>query len=227
MSSCQQLLMPGTGLAAMEVIYLKDYNVSWFSKKDGVVYRGSCNPTFASDSNSLLQPRAEFCLYNKDYFDIGITRAEPSREMPAWFRTMHESCSLCSNATHLNMSEMAGYKYQVAIDGYGTSWDGTFWKLHSKSVVFWVVSHEGEKNQPLWLPFYFPLLKEFVHYIPVTVHSVRHYHAWCQAHTSHCNAIATAASRVMHHRVNGGMLVDYFRRLLLYLQDWSISSKCN
>jgi hypothetical protein len=121
---------------------------------------------------------------------------------------------------------MSDYKFQVAIDGYGTSWDGTFWKLRSNSVVFWLTSGVTSSHQPLWLPFYWPLLKEYVHYIPATAYSVRHYHSWCQLHLGQCSAIAGAAARVMHQKVTAGMILEYMKRLLIHLQQWSITSHC-
>ncbi len=60
------------------------------------------------------------------------------------------------------------YKYQITVDGYTHSWDGTYWKLASGSRVFWVLS-DPSINSPLWLPWYYPLLVPGQHYTPVHV----------------------------------------------------------
>ena len=52
------------------------------------------------------------------------------------------------------------------MDCFGTSWDGTFWKLSSGSPVFWVLS-DPSINLPYWQTFYQPALIPYKHYIPV------------------------------------------------------------
>lgn len=88
-------------------------------------------------------------------------------------------------------SEMMNYKYALDLDGEVNAWQGLFWKLLSNSVVFKVNSH--------WEQWYYPELKEWIHYIPVKgdLSDLEKQFKWALEHDEECHQIGINATKYM------------------------------
>jgi hypothetical protein len=90
---------------------------------------------------------------------------------------------VCSANTWIKDTEMVNYKYILDIDGYGSTWDGTAWKLNSGSVIF--------KSDSRWKQWFYDEYKPWVHYIPVKddFSDIDEQFEWCEAHQDECEKI--------------------------------------
>ena len=79
------------------------------------------------------------------------------------------------------------FRYQLDIDGFSNAWKSCFLKLLSGSLLFKV-----ESNYQQW---YYPLLKPWEHYIPITsdLSDLLSQLEWARSHDAECRKIAQAA----------------------------------
>jgi hypothetical protein len=126
-------------------------------------------------------------------------------------------CRQCNASDSLTPEHMARYKYQLAVDGHGTSYDGTVWKLLSQSVVFFVNPAESEHA---FDAFYYPLLQPNKHFVRSTVASLRDDVQWCVARDAQCARIATAARARMAQLLHPDFMLHYIELLLMHVHRW-------
>lgn len=127
-------------------------------------------------------------------------------------------CRPCSLAPELSPSDMLHYKYQLALDGHGPSYDATIWKLLSNSAVFFV--HDDYRRTHLWNMYYYPFLSPGKHYFPSSVSEVVKDIEWCLANDAFCADMAEAARGAVQCLLRFEVLVEYYRLLLQLLHDW-------
>lgn len=82
----------------------------------------------ASCLHSCLQLCATYGSRNASLYDIGTPTKGPCTR--SWGdQKWCQMCAPCANATNIAITDMTRHKYQLAVDGYGASYDGTAWKL--------------------------------------------------------------------------------------------------
>ena len=127
----------------------------------------------------------------------------------------HQGISDASAAKNVSRSEQLQYKYLLDVDGEVNAWSGLFWKLYSNSVVFKVNSHYEQ--------WYYPRLKPWEHYIPVSgdLSDLEEKYDWALTHDDICCRIAQlgrelASSLTFQGELDQLKLVDetkdFFRR---------------
>ena len=80
----------------------------------------------------------------------------------------------------IERSEMVKYKYILDIDGHGSTWDATAWKLNSGSVIL--------KTDSCWKQWFYDKYKAWEHYVPVAddFSDIQDRFAWCESHPVEC-----------------------------------------
>jgi hypothetical protein len=80
----------------------------------------------------------------------------------------------------IERSEMVKYKYILDIDGHGSTWDATAWKLNSGSVIL--------KTDSCWKQWFYHKYKAWEHYVPVAddFSDIQEQFAWCESHPAEC-----------------------------------------
>jgi hypothetical protein len=207
------------------------YNTPWKNKVSGIVYRGDMNPTFHT-IRDIVWPRAEVCgniskLVNKEVLkriDIGFGHAS------------QDSCSCCYNAAHIDNLKMANnWRYQLNIDGFGASYDGSFWKLSSYSTVFHIIAdpvlqkvsrehfeaHGTFAPIPvMWNSWFSPMLLPNEHYISIAPDQIDVGLQWCEQHEPVCEKIANNARAMMTSLVSPDGVERYLKNIIHHLQKW-------
>jgi len=162
------------------------FNTTPFRNKiNKIVWRGGLCPTFMSDCLGLLHLRKSILekYLNNHRFDIGHVSS-----------LYYTNISIPQKNT-MTYNDMTGYKYILNIDGFGSSFDGTIWKLRSPSLVIWITD---ENNQFYWLQWYYPLLKPFVHYVPSSIDNLEKTYEWCEQNQNKCMEIIRNANCLIH-----------------------------
>jgi len=87
----------------------------------------------------------------------------------------------------MSKEEMCKYKYLLDIDGFSNTWDATIWKMLSGSVML--------KVDGVWEQWYYPKLKEWVHYIPVKhdFSDLNEILQWCYLNDEICKKVSENA----------------------------------
>lgn len=162
-------------------------NKDWGLKKDKMVYRGSCHPTVDPESsiNIRINKRARFCATmheNSSLIDFSIRCATGKGHAG--------DCSkCCDKGSFLSPDAMAtSFRYQLAIDGHGPSYDATIWKFLSRSTVFLGNPVDTEKKS-LSL-FYYSLLKENEDYLLTNEENWKTKIIFCNSNQHICKQIA-------------------------------------
>jgi hypothetical protein len=154
------------------------YNTSYENKINKIVWRGGLVPTFLNNGQ-LIEIRKEVCnkWKHNEHFNIGITK--------------HNSIL---NKEYLTLKEFTQYKYILNIDGYGTSYDGTIWKLRSNSLVIWITD---ENNNMYSLGWYYPLLKPYLHFVPSSIDNLENTFKWCEENSTKCKEIIENSTKLI------------------------------
>ncbi|GAX73116.1 hypothetical protein CEUSTIGMA_g569.t1 [Chlamydomonas eustigma] len=82
-----------------------------------------------------------------------------------------KACKCCLSEGRMSLSDMLKFKYQILVDGYSASWDSSFWKLSSNSVVFFLrpQSEQLIDSKQCWALWWYPSLREGGHFIHASV----------------------------------------------------------
>ena len=166
-------------------------SIPWHNKRDELVYRGACNPTINPESdrkyNARQHSRGQFCsaaLNLQSGIDFGIHDASQCSEKPNEWGKYCRPCCTDSNYTAEYMA--ASYRYQLAIDGHGPSYDATVWKFLSRSTVFLAEISSDTRLELL----YYQYLEEGQDYLRVTPDTLGLVLSSCQSNPSRCKKIA-------------------------------------
>lgn len=217
----------------------------WKEKKDTVVFRALCVPTFRGASRAdghvdVLPVRGEICqsvqtTKNGNFdFDVGVALSEGEQG------SLADMCRPCSDVASLNWKQMASkWRYIVNADGYGMSYDGTFWKLAANSTVFWVMSGSVDSKDaqqanstyneklmhqlhdgPLWQAWYSALLHPGCHFVPVKVNGMKQALDWCRNNEETCMEIAGRGAHVARTLVTPEAMLQHLTHTLLSVQRW-------
>jgi len=116
--------------------------VEWENKKNECIWRGNL------ENGSVF-----------NFFDINNKHNLNQRE---YFKKMYNENKIRNmnySSEHTTIAEQLKYKYILDIDGWSSTWDGTFWKLYSGSILL--------KQKSIWKQWYYDELIEWVHYVPI------------------------------------------------------------
>jgi hypothetical protein len=114
--------------------------------------------------------------------------------------------------TPLSIPEQMNYRYLLDLNGWTNSWDATVWKLSSGSVV---LKADGD-----WEQWYYPMMKPWVHYIPVRrdLRDLNEQIEWCIAHDAEAAAIAAAGENFIREMMRPEVVIkhtlEHIRRAL-------------
>lgn len=116
--------------------------------------------------------------------------------------------------------DMLSYKYQVAMEGRGATFDALFSKLNSNSVVFVVQTPQGDTPALLHHQWFTPLLQPRVNYINTTLEQLRDDIDWCADHDDECQGIAINALMAMQPLLGDEAVVHYMQ---LVFEVWLVA----
>lgn len=210
--------------------------VPWDRKQPRAVLRARCYPTYtlANDSGQInpFFTRGQICQEaaateaNRDLLDIGLIPASETAKDPndpnagcsesGRLSELCKMCLPCNAGSHLDRTQQATrFRFQVAVDGYGLTWDAVYWKLASNSTVF-SVKHDGGVPYTQWFE---NLLEEGKNHIAVTVGELRGAVETCRSNPDRCRRIAMVASRTFGAAFSLEQIEQYWVLLLQNLHD--------
>jgi hypothetical protein len=125
---------------------IDDNIVHWKHKLNAAVYRGN------------LGYGSVFNWIDVSYGYINGQRFSP-RQYLLKLVERNETRHLNFSAHRMSLTDMLKFKYVLDIDGYASTFTGTFWKLYSGSVLL--------KSVGTWKQWYYDRLIPWVHFVPV------------------------------------------------------------
>jgi hypothetical protein len=124
-------------------------------------------------------------------------------------------------------------RYQLIVDGFGYSYDSSFWKLSSNSTVFWLFSDTSTTSRekpwhtpslpPTWLPWYYPLLQPGRDFFSVSIEEILPMIKYCEDHLQRCEEMAIRSRKILS-RVNTEIYFEYVGHALKAVQEWQIKA---
>ncbi|KAI9018296.1 Symplekin tight junction protein C terminal-domain-containing protein [Hyaloraphidium curvatum] len=207
-------------------------DVLWDSKKNKAVFVARCSYTYTVDNVTLAAKpyptRGHVCREassapNRADLDVGLL-VEPALLTgpngtcpPDGPGNLCRMCWPCRRKRLPDRPEQArGYRFQVAVDGYGPTWDAIYWKLASNSTVF-AVQHEVRYAQ-----WFGPLLEDGANYIATSAPDLAHAVAGCVRDPEWCRRIAMAAARTFRSAFDLGQIERDWTLLLQKLHDGGV-----
>ncbi|KAI8114399.1 hypothetical protein M9434_002524 [Picochlorum sp. BPE23] len=202
----------------------KYYNVSyqdkprkWQSRVSTLRYRGGCHPTIDPESiGGHMLTRGEFCLslYNEHHVDYRLVSSGTQHCSSSSDRMQYmESCSpCCSNASLPLYENSTAYKYQLILDGYGPSYDGSIWKFLSCSTIL-----KGEHSSGTRLvQFYEDFLTRGDDYLVVNATNVTQTISICEGDdTVDCARVGSNGCSKVSEMMSLNFLLNYTNGMLL------------
>lgn len=201
----------------------------WDTKVRKAVYRGACIGTIDPDARdwTVVPLRQQLCDKWKlsELMDIGFTPLNVDEDFHFDFQQhlhLTRNCKVCETVegTVLDRSSMVSrYRFQIAVDGVGYSFDSTVWKMLSNSTVYFLRPDTRATN--LYHAWWYPALQAYHNYIPSTVSELESKINWCIAQENEevCRQIAKNARYLMEVGVNPSNTRHYMFRVLQYLHD--------
>lgn len=112
-----------------------------------------------------------------------------------------KACAHCEvrKTEFKSRAEMMAYKYQVVIDGWGTTCDSTHWKLLSNSAV--VIVSPDYTDRPPWAFWYQPFLVPYEHFVPATISEVGERIRWCRENEDKARLLAQNAREFVRNHL--------------------------
>jgi len=159
-------------------------NILWSEKKNIAIWRGSkgCGTkyNFKKYITELNQREYFISIFKKGILNnINYSEQRATRE------------------------EICKYKYILDFDGWSNTWDATFWKLISGSVLF--------KVEGVWEQWYYPKLIPWIHYVPIKddLSDLNEVLNWCIANDDKCKQIANNAYIFVNTELSFKKSCDY------------------
>ena len=194
----------------------------WTQLENSLAFRGQEVPTFDpspyKQGELLIYPRTEYCealTHNSGSRPLAINFGFTSRNPVGRILRSTANCS----STPLTEAQMSEHRYLLSVDGYGPSYDGSFWKLASSSTVFMHIDSATQKH--VNTQFYYPLLKSYEHYVPCTPHSLSSQLEYCMSNELICQDIALKSYRLMKEIIDENIPLQYTGLLLQHLSHLS------
>ena len=160
--------------------------MAWESKKDIAYWRGASTGKCFDLHTWHSVPRIQLCMLSNNVLDAKITNLV---QCDTSTKKLLQQSNLYTK--HVDFKVFYNYKYQINIDGNSCAWNSLFKKLLSNSVVLWVKSDN--------IQWYYHLLVEWTHYIPVKTDFSDLYEKiqWAQNNQDKCKQIVQNAQSIM------------------------------
>jgi hypothetical protein len=165
--------------------------VDWSMKQNIAVYRGGFTDT----------------AYNFEAYHPALQES-PRRRMHRISQHIPQLINVSDQ--YMSKGDMLHFKYIVDVDGMTNTWDGTFWKLYSGSVLI--------KQRSIWKQWYYADLQEWVHYVPFEndLHDLSDAIKWCQEHDEECRLIATRARQFVLDKLSWDTTYHVMRKTIMH-----------
>jgi hypothetical protein len=114
---------------------------------------------------------------------------------------------------YISREEMIQYKYILDIDGWGSTWDATAWKLNSGSVIF--------KADSVWRQWFYDEYLPWVHYVPVAedFNDIQEKFAWCENNTELCLAMIDRCKELFQRVYRFSHIIDWSANAIFKLNS--------
>ena len=170
--------------------------LKWDDKKNVAFFRGTatgCGVLIETNQRIKLASMS-YKLNNKNLLDAGLISW--NRRDKVWNKNMtliNPKKLGFPLVDKVSPQEQQKYKYLIHVDGHVSAYRLTR-ELYSGSVILLVKS---PNNYSLWIT---PLLKEWVHYVPVKadLSDLIQKITWCQTNDSKCRKIAETSLKMAH-----------------------------
>lgn len=115
---------------------------------------------------------------------------------------------VCSTTTWISNKEMIMHKYILDIDGRGSTWDATAWKLNSGSVIF--------KSDSRWKQWFYDDYVPWIHYVPIKddFSDIDEKFEWCEQHPEECKLIIKNAKALFQKVFRFHTIVQHTIKLI-------------
>jgi len=189
-------------------------HVSWSTKINKAVFRGSTTGAGFDDKTNQRLKAFRITLTRPDLFDFGITKwnLRPRKyEGEKYLKTIEMIDYPKSNK--LSLQEQTKYKYILNLEGHVAAYRLSY-ELSSGSVILLAASK--------WRMWYSDMLIPFVHYVPVSedLSDLISQLEWCRDHDDKCREIATNAQNFYDKYLGRKGILDFLQKEL-----WEISAK--
>jgi hypothetical protein len=114
----------------------------------------------------------------------------------------------CSADKWIDSSEMRNYKYILDMDGKGSTWDATAWKLNSNSVIF--------KTDSRWRQWFYDEYIAWKHYVPIAddFSDLQEKYQWCETHQDECEIIIRNAKQLFQKIYRMNSVINYHTKMI-------------
>ncbi len=109
----------------------------------------------------------------------------------------------------MSIDEQLNYKYILSIDGNTWAWDRPVWVMNQKSVLM-----KYDSNHIGW---YYPCLKENIHYIPVNTDNMGRQYWFLENNPTQANEIMNQAHQFVKSFCTQSAYQDYLKHLIRYI----------
>ena len=192
-----------------------NYELSWESKKDVAVFRGSSTGCGVRIETNKRLKLAKISQDNKELLDAGITKwkTRPKKiEGEEYLQYLKPGSTGISKSDYLTAEEQSKYKYIVHVEG---------------NVEAFRLSDELEMGSVLlivkgkWKIWYSDLLIPYVHYVPVEadLSDIISQIKWCRANDTKCKEIAKAALNFHNKYLKENGVLDFLQKTFVTLKS--------
>jgi hypothetical protein len=109
----------------------------------------------------------------------------------------------------IERTEMAqNYKYIMEIDGRASTYDATFWKMNSGSVIF--------KSKSIWKQWFYDDFKAGVHFIELNedFSDIEEKYIWCENHPNECMEMIQQCKELSKKIYTYSNVIEYTRTVV-------------
>lgn len=116
----------------------------------------------------------------------------------------------------INREDMIHYKYILDIDGNGSTWDATAWKLNSGSVIF--------KCKSGWRQWFYDDYVSGEHFIEINddFSDIDEKFAWCQENPKECERIIENCKRLFQKVYSMNNIISHTKKILDKIIEYSV-----
>jgi hypothetical protein len=200
-------------------------SIIWNKRISTAIFRGTasgCGVTIGSNQRLMLAHVSHAwesndnynennTIDNTKYLDFGLTHwnsreKKPFKSKMTYIKPKNLKFQLSNK---MDRTDQLNYKYHVYVDGHVAAYR-MCWLLASGSVILKVGSLYDYK---LW---YFPLLKEWIHYVPVSANltDLAERIKWCKQNDAKCKKISSNALKFYNKYLTMDGIVSYTSILL-------------
>jgi len=110
---------------------------------------------------------------------------------------------------YIDRNEMINYKYILDIDGIGSTWDATAWKLNSGSVIM--------KTNSNWIQWFYNDYKEWIHYVPIAddFSDIQDKYKWCEDNERKCIIMVENCKKLFQNIYRYENVVKYTKGVIM------------